>query len=151
MGDKINKIMDEPLTLTIEKEFPVAIEQLWDAWKGETISSWACPEGFHISKSKSELKPGGSYRICMVAPDGKKHWVGGTYRQVQSPNLIAFTHLWDETPDQETYVTIAFEEVSKKKTKMIFNQTCLVSQKVLDDHNSGWEESFAKLEKLLKG
>jgi len=51
---------------------------VFEAWtRKEHLDQWLAPRGFTILYSEGDLRPGGTWRSCMVAPDGKKHPLSG--------------------------------------------------------------------------
>jgi uncharacterized protein YndB with AHSA1/START domain len=102
---------------------------------------------FTILDSEGDLRPGGKWSSCMVAPNGEKLPLGGVYREIVQDELLVFTHAWegdDGKPEHETLVTIRFEDEGSK-TKMIFEQSLFKSVESRDGHQGGWTQCFDKL------
>jgi uncharacterized protein YndB with AHSA1/START domain len=129
-------------TLVITRVFDAPVSLVWRAWTdGQHIAKWSSPRGFTIPHSEGDLRPGGRWRCCMRAPDGKELWLGGVYREIVPNKLIVMTHAWDEggRPGPETIVTVRFEDQGAK-TKVTLQQTGFDSIQSRDGHAGGWGE-----------
>jgi uncharacterized protein YndB with AHSA1/START domain len=142
--------------LTIKKVFNAKPEELFEAWTDPAqVAEWYGPEGFAKSDIHSfDLREGGSYSLTMNAPDGAKHKLRGTFREVDKPNKLVFTWQWEEggrnnMTGEETLVTVEFNPVGTQ-TEMTFTHSGFVNEMARDNHNMGWTGSFNKLELLLK-
>lgn len=138
--------------LALTRVFEAPRELVWRAWtKPEHLSRWCAPHDFTITHCQSEARPGGSWRTCMVSPEGLEHWVGGVYREVAPVEHLVFTHQWDDRDGQsspETLVTLTLLEEGAK-TRLQFLQQNLSSPSSRAGHEIGWSESFERLNDLL--
>ncbi len=152
MAAKSSTLSASDRELVITRNFDAPREIVWKAWTDpEQMKQWSAPHGFTIPVSEGELRPGGKWRACMVAPDGKELWLGGTYREIVAPERLVFTHSWDTeggVPGHETTVTVTLVERSGK-TEMTFRQTGFESADSRDGHSDGWSQCFDRLEALL--
>jgi uncharacterized protein YndB with AHSA1/START domain len=144
---------DQPLNLEITRLFDASREAVFDAWTlKERLDQWTAPHGFTILYSEGDLRPGGEWRCCMVAPDGTKHPVSGVYREIIEDEFLSFTHAWEDAEGKrghDTLVTVRLEDAPGGKTKMIFRQGAFDSVESRDGHAGGWGEALEKLESLL--
>ncbi len=86
MGAAMN-LVTEPAdrVLVITRVFDAPRELVFKAWtEPEHMARWFGPAGFTSKVLKHDLRPGGSYRIHMLGPDGD-HWTQGVYREVVPP------------------------------------------------------------------
>jgi uncharacterized protein YndB with AHSA1/START domain len=139
-------------TLVITRVFDAPVSLVWQAWtQSEHISKWSAPRGFTIPHSEGDLRPGGQWRCCMRAPDGKELWLGGIYREIVPSQRIVMTHAWDDEsgrPGPETIVTVQFWDLGSK-TKVVLEQTGFDSIQSRDGHAGGWGECFDLLAEHL--
>jgi uncharacterized protein YndB with AHSA1/START domain len=139
-------------TLVITRVFDAPVSLVWQAWTdGKHIAKWSAPRGFTIPTSEGDLRPGGKWRCCMRAPDGKELWLGGVYREIVPNKLLVMTHAWDEEsgrPGPETIVTVRFEDLGAK-TKVTLQQTGFDSIQSRDGHAGGWGECLDLLAEHL--
>jgi len=143
----------EPLLLAddellIERWFRAPAALLFRLWeKPEHLSRWLGPESFTCTHVEIDFRPGGRWRACITAPDRGDNWMGGIYRQIERPRLIAFTFAWEKDgcapPDFETLVTITFHEEGER-TLQRFHQKGFPTAELRDSHVGGWSSAFTK-------
>jgi uncharacterized protein YndB with AHSA1/START domain len=72
--------------LVIQRIFDAPRARVFDAWtKVEHVVNWFGPSEFTAPFCEIDFRVGGSYRICMRAPEGEDHWVSGEYREIVEP------------------------------------------------------------------
>jgi uncharacterized protein YndB with AHSA1/START domain len=152
MSTSHKTVASEELTLTITREFDAPRELVFAAWtEPERIRQWSCAKDFTFLFSEGDVKPGGTWRSGMRAPDGEEFIMGGTYQEVSAYDRLSFTHQWEEDDgslSKQTLVNIVFEDI-QGKTRMIFTQTGFASEKSCKSHEGGWSEFFDKLSAYL--
>lgn len=141
-----------PLKITITRIFDAPRSLVFEAWtKPEHLTNWCAPHGFTVPESNGDLRPGGKWWSCMVAPDGGKLPVGGVYKEVIVNELLVFTHCWEKDngePSHETLVTVRFADEGDR-TRMTFEQTHFKSEESRDGHLDGWSQCMERLSTLL--
>jgi uncharacterized protein YndB with AHSA1/START domain len=156
----VNKIINNPAATPTEQE--LVITRLFDAprdlvfkvWtESEHLEKWQnAPQEMTVTVEKSDIRTGGSFRICMHAPDGTKHWLQGGYREVIAPEKLVFTHTWlnaEGKPGPETLVMITLTERGNQ-TELTLRQTGFKSIEAREGHRGGWISTFDRLAKYLK-
>jgi uncharacterized protein YndB with AHSA1/START domain len=75
-------------------------ERVFRNWtEPEQLTRWWGPGGFSCPAAEVDLRPGGTYRLVMLAPGGAPQMsVTGTYRTVDPPALLVYTWRWDTGP-----------------------------------------------------
>jgi uncharacterized protein YndB with AHSA1/START domain len=125
-----------------------------DIWRAMTdpaeLARWWGPHGFTTPSIEFEPRIGGSYRIAMRPAEGEVFHLDGEFREVDPPSRIAYTFRWDPPApdDRETLVTLSLRERGKQ-TEVELAQGEFATQERLELHDSGWNDSFEKLEGLL--
>ena len=128
-------------------------EVVFNAWTrpGHLIHWWG-PKDFTAPSADIELRPGGTYRICMRSPAGAEFWVHGVYREIVAPERVCFT--WYDVedakgkPKHETLITVTFTE-HRGKTKVTLHQGDFDSRMGRDAHEQCWMESFTRLKAFV--
>lgn len=140
------------LKLDITRTFDAPQALVFKVWSSaEHVSRWLGPKDFTCTHCKVDFRPGGAWRACIRAPEGKEYWCGGTYRDIAPPRSLAFTFAWEEdgARAQETIVTVSFE-AEGGKTRMNFVQTPFDTVENRDSHHGGWSECFDRLAAYIK-
>src|SRR5262245_8345215 len=149
------------------RTFDAPRERVFEAWTDpKQVAQWWSPQGFTTPVCDMDVRPGGSYRIVMLSPDGEEHPIEGEYLEVVKPSRIVMTigskemrdHLDALRPAEEKgkvlpgTIVITFDE-HFGKTTMTFVQTCETPADVethrTDGTEEGWREMFEKLDALL--
>ena len=153
MGAAVN-LATEPAdrVLKIERVFDAPRSLVFKAWtEPEHITKWWGPRGFKSTVLKSDLRPGGAYRIHMLGPDGD-HWSQGVYREVVPPERLVMVGSWADANGNptrpETTLTLLFEDVGGK-TRLTLHNAIFESVTARDMHNSGWSSSLDCLAEYL--
>lgn len=139
---------DGQIVLEIERLFEAPRALVFEMWiKGKNMQHWAAPDGFALPVNEGDARLGGEWRSCMRSPEGEEMWLSGVYREITPPERLVFTHQWDG--GIETLVSVSFEELPGRRTKMRFRQTGFESAASRDGHDGGWQQSFDKLRRYL--
>jgi uncharacterized protein YndB with AHSA1/START domain len=101
---------------SIQRSYPASIEEAWVLWTTKAgIESWWGPEGFKVTVTSLDLRPGGNliYLMTAVAPDQVAFMKRAampltseckvTYTEVSRPNRLAYKTLADFVPGVTPY------------------------------------------------
>ena len=154
------KVLNE---LEITRVFDAPRELVWKAWTDpEHFRQWWGPKDFTCPFCKIDFRIGGKYLFCMRSNKGQEYWSTGTYKEIVSNEKIVFSHSFANENGNivpathygfegdfllEMEITVTFREANGK-TKMILRQVGMTSSH-LEGMDTGWNESFDKLEKSL--
>jgi uncharacterized protein YndB with AHSA1/START domain len=88
----------------------------------------------------------------MQPPEGDVFYLRGEFREVDPPNRLAYTFIWEdpEPDDQETLVTLALEELGRS-TRLTLDQGPFATEDRLQLHRNGWSDGFERLRAVLGG
>ncbi len=140
--------VDKSWTLSLSRTFDAPRRLVWDAWTTrEHLLRWFCPRDFSVLSFESDLREGGKWRSVMRGPDGSQYIHFGTYRRIDAPNQLVFTHAWEQNhqePSADTTITVTFKEHAGRTT-MTFEQVGLATEASRDSHGGGWSEAFDNL------
>lgn len=144
----------------ITKVLDASIEKVWDAWTNpESIKEWLSPEGMTNPEVTNDFKVGGKYRIVMEGHDMHDPThngimpVGGKYLEIEKPNKLVFSWLWENAPAKThtTKITILLIKIDEEKTEMTLIHSDFADDNMRHEHDMGWKSTFNKLEQFLKG
>jgi uncharacterized protein YndB with AHSA1/START domain len=136
--------------LVITRVFDAPPSLVFKLWTDPAHAKhWMGPRGYTATHVEGDLRPGGSWRLCLH-PDagGDDLWQGGVYREIVEPERMVFTFAWDGKDGRrgnETLITITFAE-HEGKTTMTFRQGVFDSVANRDGHQGGWSSAFDRLE-----
>ena len=120
---KMSKSSPEETELIITRVFDAPGELVFDAWtKAEHLRHWqGAPRGFTTTTEKSDIRPGGGFRICMRSPEGVEHRLEGLYQEIIKPERLVFTHAWLDAsgkPSQETSAIILGGLLQRRRNRL---------------------------------
>ena len=140
--------------LELTRELKARRERVFAAWTDpEQMAAWATPQGLQALGGQADVRVGGSFRAGMRELGGQEHWVHGSYREIVEPERLVMTHGWLDAngkPGHMTLVTVTFEALAPRRTRMHFRQTGFDSKASRDGHAEGWTSSFDQLRAALE-
>jgi uncharacterized protein YndB with AHSA1/START domain len=111
--------------------------------KPEHVKRWwgILDEGYSVPVCEIDLRPGGKWRFLGRGPKGDVCFYG-VYREIQPPDRVVFTEIYEPFPDAESVVTSVFTEEGGK-TRL--TATCLYPSREVRDMviQSGMEKGAA--------
>ncbi len=157
--------------LVIERIFAAPVEMVWKYWtEPELIKKWWGPKVFTCPVVTMDFRVGGKYLNCMrgsplPGAPVQDFWSTGTYKEIiplkkivctdsfadEKGNIVSSTHYGMAGMPLEMLVTFEFEE-QDGKTKMTLTHSGIenIDQKMREGMNQGWNESFDKIDKVVK-
>jgi uncharacterized protein YndB with AHSA1/START domain len=117
------------------------------------FAQWWGPRRYEVKIDTFDSRPGGSWRVIHVAPDGGQHAFRGVNHDVVAPERICGTFEYEGVPGHVALQTATFEAVGNK-TRLLTHQ---VFQSVMDRDGmvasgmqEGADESIERLAELLE-
>lgn len=149
----------EPLisrpTLNLQRVFDGPRELVWSLWtKPELLVLWLGPVDWPAITARSDFRVGGEWRACLKSVNTDDLlWQGGVYLEINAPERLVFTFMWDESheegPPVETLITVVLSAMDDGRTHMDFTHEGLKSEQSLIGHERGWISTFKRLESYL--
>jgi uncharacterized protein YndB with AHSA1/START domain len=139
--------------LAITRIFDAPRDLVFKCWtEPEHVARWMGPRGFFSTVLDYDLRPGGSYRFHMRAPDGNDHWQQGVFQEIVPPERLVRTYCWADANGNptrpETLLTLTFADLGGK-TKLTLHQAVFESVSARDQHQGGWSSSLDRLTEYL--
>ncbi|HEY7860731.1 MAG: SRPBCC domain-containing protein [Gemmatimonadales bacterium] len=136
-----------PPTVEIRRTIRAPRQRVFDAWtKTEELKAWHAPGPLTVSLAEIDLRPGGKYRIHMLAPDGTEHRVSGVYREIDPPRKVVYSWGWDgDHPVKNSTVTLEFFERGDS-TEVVLTHEGITHDEEREKHSHGWMAIMDKLE-----
>lgn len=138
----------EARQLILTRMFDARPELVFAAWtKREHLIQWWGPNDFTLPYCEIDFRVGGTYRYCMLSPEGDEHWVWGKFQEIVVPERIVFS--WDRedlegNPRSKSLVTLTFT-AEGKKTKLVLRQGVFDFASDCSEHIGGWTECLNRL------
>jgi uncharacterized protein YndB with AHSA1/START domain len=149
--------------VTAPADREIVITRLFDAPKHLVFEAMTKPEHvrkwwgilddrYSVTVCEIDLRPGGAWRFVGRHPKGEVAF-RGVYREIQAPDRIVFTEIYEPYPDVESVITSTFTE-ENGKTRL----TSICTYPTLDVRNmvlkSGMEKgaalSYDRLEEVAR-
>jgi uncharacterized protein YndB with AHSA1/START domain len=94
-------------SLTIERYYNVPPERVYAAWTDpKRASQFMGPHDVRAENIEMDVRPGGSFQIVMVKPDGERLRAYGVYREVSPPNRVSMTWRWEEDDPKDEHESV---------------------------------------------
>jgi uncharacterized protein YndB with AHSA1/START domain len=148
----------------IERIYAASIDEAWALWTTKSgIESWWGPEGFKVTVTSLELRPGGDliYLMTAVAPEQVAFMKQAgmplstpckvTYIEVSPPNRLAYKTLTDFVPGVEPYevATVVELESAGQGVKMTITFDAMHDDIWTERARAGHESQLRKLDALV--
>jgi uncharacterized protein YndB with AHSA1/START domain len=138
-------------TVQIRRTLAAPVEAVFRAWTTpEALSRWFRPTDEHTCTVHAlDVRVGGAYRLELTHPRGARHVVGGVYRELSPPGLIAFTWRWEDNPTMgDTLVTVELR-TQGSETELVLTHRMLTDEKLREDNQHGWNGCLDRLATTL--
>jgi uncharacterized protein YndB with AHSA1/START domain len=151
--------------ITMERTFDAAIEDVWELWTTkEGIEQWWGPEGFAVTVTSIDLRPGGELRYDMraVQPEMVAYMeregmpttthASVTYTEVIAPKRLAYLHKMDFVPGIEPYDVATEIDLLRVPdgVRMVMRFDAMHDETWTQRAVMGWESELGRLAKLLE-
>jgi uncharacterized protein YndB with AHSA1/START domain len=142
--------VSENTTLRMERTFRAPAQAVFDAWTSEEVMRrwWRVESDWETPVAEVDLRIGGSVRVVMRTQDGTEYGGGGQYTEIDPPNRLVFTWIWDGN-DTRQLIEIDFEE-HDGATTVRFTHRDLWDEEAVRSHEEGWNGVFDNLERVLE-
>jgi uncharacterized protein YndB with AHSA1/START domain len=136
----------------IERTFAAPAEDVFDAWTSpEVMRRW-----FHVApdwdtpEAEVDLRVGGTVRLVMRRPDGRRAEARGVYALIDRPNRLVMTWTFDDDPTNEQLIELSFMESQGSTTVLMVNSGISTDER-RDAQDWGWNGCLDQLEPLFAG
>jgi uncharacterized protein YndB with AHSA1/START domain len=150
----------------ITRVFDAPPELVFSAWTDPAhLSQWYAPHGCTVHFNHIDVRPGGSFHLCIRNPKFHDCWCTGVYKEVSPPVKLVYTlAIADEkgNPVQpaevgmdpawpaETTVTVTFTKL-QGKTKVTLHQTVSEALAKHTGAHPSWLQMLDRLAAQLAG
>ncbi len=128
-------------TARVERTYDYPAAKVFDAWTSSEVVRrwWRAEHHFEVSEAEVDARVGGEIRVVMHDPRKQlDHGARGTYTEIDRPNRLAFTWVWDNDDEhRKTLIQIDFRERAGRTTVSL-THTLLWTAETARDHEGGW-------------
>jgi uncharacterized protein YndB with AHSA1/START domain len=139
------------LEILTVREFDAPRELVFDVLtKPEHVRHWFAPFEDKLTVCSIDLRVGGTYHMVFVTPDGIECSFRGTYLEIDRPNRVVDTWLFEGWPDADAVETIDLLETDGVTTATM---SLAFRDQAGRDHmtrTDGQEDSWDKMEDYLR-
>ena len=139
-------------TVALTRVFQAPRERVFACWThAEHLQHWFAPKGFTIHSCEADARPGGVFKFCMRAPDGKDYWVRGEYREVAAPSRLVISCVADDHTGVERLqevIDVSFTESAGKTTvalRAVARGPSDEAAAMLKGMDKGWDQTVDRL------
>lgn len=107
--------------IVFTRDFRAPRELVFEALtQPELLRRWFVgPPGWTLETCEVDLRVGGAYRYVWASPEGQPMGMGGVYREVQRPERLVHTELFDQAwYPGEALITVRLDEIADDSTRM---------------------------------
>ena len=149
---------------SIQRTYAASIDEAWALWTTKAgIESWWGPEGFGVTVTSLDLRPGGElvYLMTAVAPEQVAFMKRAgmplttecrvTYTQISPPSRLAYETLADFVPGVAPYkvATVVELKATTDGVKLIITFDAMHDDVWTERARAGHESQMRKLDALL--
>jgi uncharacterized protein YndB with AHSA1/START domain len=141
------------IELTLERKYLAVRERVFAALtEPQLLRRWSAPAGLTVADGANDLRVGGGWRVGMVEPDGTRHEAFGTYREIDAPEWLVYTHAWRGAGGSSEQTVLTFElRPEFEGTRLILTQAGFGTAASRDGHREGWSSALDQLDAVLSG
>jgi uncharacterized protein YndB with AHSA1/START domain len=144
----------EPQSLKVSRVFHARRETVFKAWStADHLKRWFAPAPCSVPEAHVEMRPGGSFDVCMLLPSGEKHWVRGTFVEVTPVSrLVIDMRVTDDAgaPLFNAFTEVDFtDEVGGTRMDAVQRYTIFdaaLAPRMISGATEGWRTTLDQLE-----
>lgn len=105
--------------LYLTRVYDAPVKLVWEVWTDpKHVAKWWGPRGFTLTTHSKDLRVGGHWKYTMHGPDGVDYENRTIYHEVEPYKKLVYDHGGSEDRPPLFRVTVTFEELKGKRTKM---------------------------------
>ena len=138
--------------ILITREFDAPKHLVWKAYTTpELVARWWSGGHGKVTTAEIDLRVGGAWRSVLVTDDGFEVAFHGEYREIDAPDRLVNTEIYEGAPEGLGVITTTSTEAGGRTT---MTQLCEYGEKTVRDAvidsgmESGMQQSFDHLEQV---
>lgn len=138
----------ERFELRMQRFIRAPREKVFDAFVNpESITTWQCPRGMSVPQARTDPRVGGQWALTMLARDGTRFELAGTYRELKRPDRLVYSFAWRSggpMPGVETVVEVDLL-ARDGGTELRLLHHGFADGALRDSHAHGWSSTLNQL------
>jgi uncharacterized protein YndB with AHSA1/START domain len=142
--------MNDPMLVHVVRTIPAPRPVVFDAWlDAKRLVKFMVPApGMSVTGEKVDPRVGGGFEFIFIAGESRiPHQ--GEYKIIDRYDRLAFSWISPHSPPTSV-VTLTFEEIGPRSTRLTLDQTGLPNAEARDSHTGGWTHIMETLESVLR-
>jgi uncharacterized protein YndB with AHSA1/START domain len=136
--------------ITITRVFDAPRELVWKAWtEPDQLAQWWGPRGSSAEKITMDVRPGGTFSVTSVSPDGNEMTVAGVYREVIEPERLVLDEPAEGSWHEGAVSVATFTDLGDGRTEMVVQTTIHTTDEMRVNAEAGMESTFDRLAEHL--
>ncbi|HSH99093.1 MAG TPA: SRPBCC domain-containing protein [Reyranella sp.] len=139
--------------LELTREYRAARARVFAAWTDpEQASRWWVPQDCELLSCRMDVRPGGGWHRRLRVADGSVVTKWGAYREVVVPERLVFTYITeyaDGRSDPETLVTVTFDDLAGRRTRLTLRHEAFWSEPATVSHTGGWASALERFGRFM--
>lgn len=138
--------------IVLKRTYPTSRERAFAAWTTPEIAAkFLGPGEVKATDIRMDVRPGGTFSITMLRPEGEPYIATGVYREVLAPERLSMTWRWkedDPADEHDSLLTLEFNDVGGE-TQLVLTHERLARLESRDGHQGGWKLIVDQLAEVL--
>lgn len=140
--------------IRMTRSFKAPRTLVWDVYtQPEHIRNWWGPREMPLTVCDVDLRVGGKWRYVAQGPDGMVVAFSGEFTEIDRPDRLVNTEIFEDFPDNSSLVTTTFQEADGLTT--VISTSSYESQEVRDivlstGMEDGAAESWQRIAEILE-
>jgi uncharacterized protein YndB with AHSA1/START domain len=116
VAEKNSIDLSDPLVISGTRVFDAPRALVFEAFTDpKHLAQWWGPDGFTLTTSSHDFRPGGVWRFVMHGPDGRDYQNRVTFDEIDPPKRIVYRHGGgDDVEPVQFATTVTFESLGDK-------------------------------------
>lgn len=132
----------------VHRDIAAPADIIFDAWlDAESLTGWLHPVPTTHCTATLDAREGGGFEIVMYL-DGKPLPHTGRYIRIARHTQLVFTWASPATQQQETLVTVDFEEKQGNTRVTVTHEKLPENRETACSHHDGWTDALRQLDEL---
>jgi uncharacterized protein YndB with AHSA1/START domain len=150
---KVTLPADDQILIT--REFNAPKHLVWRAYTTpELVKRWWAGDKGEVTSADIDLRVGGAWRYVMTANGGFEVAFRGEYREIDAPDRLVNTEIFEGLPDPDDHVGVVTTTLTEKDGRTYMEMLCAYRDQtdrdavIASGMEGGMQESLDHLEKV---